>query len=375
MSEALGRSQAALIVNIQALRAIAALLVVLHHLRTILIGVPGLSQVAEFAGRGVDLFFVISGFIMVFITRRSNPTPLSFLANRFARIVPLYWIFTLVTLAVALVMPSGLKHTDGSLLNLFRSLAFIPYVRADGLIFPMLTVGWSLNLEIIFYLFFALALFLPRTNRSVMQLAFALIATAVAGAFVSEESPILNFYTQPMMAEFGLGMLIGLSYDRLSAPRGPALPLSALVVGVALVIGSGLVADDGLAAWLMGMFGWTLVVAAAIQMERAGLAVRAWPILLIGEASYVLYLSHLFFTRIAEIVVERLFADSPGFSLVCAIGALMAAILFAVFAHRKLEKPVTAWTRAFLHVGKLEQAGAIRGAEQVSQQVSPETGS
>ena len=112
-----------MIKNIQALRALAAVMVVFVHLKILLdtIGLP------LFGGAGVDLFFVISGFVMVHTTQKRPPSPSEFIRNRIARVVPVYWFMTLGVYGLALSAPRLLGATSGNVAELCKSLLFIPF--------------------------------------------------------------------------------------------------------------------------------------------------------------------------------------------------------------------------------------------------------
>src|SRR3954451_25277970 len=94
----------------------------------------------------VNLFFVISGFIMVYTTFSRPTRPAEFLCNRIARIVPLYWLMTLGTYSIAFVAPTLLQATSTNPLELLKSLFFVPFVKSNGLVQPVLFLGWTLNL-------------------------------------------------------------------------------------------------------------------------------------------------------------------------------------------------------------------------------------
>ena len=147
------------IANIQALRGIAVLLVVLYHImitqRRIGDG-GGLLPAWFLVGiSGVDLFFTISGFVMVVVTRGKFQRVGEmgrFLYNRLTRVYPMYWTYTLVSLAAFTILGSTALTED----NLFRSLLLIPQNKM-----PLLSVGWTLIHEVYFYLAFTLLLWAP----------------------------------------------------------------------------------------------------------------------------------------------------------------------------------------------------------------------
>ena len=145
---------------IQVLRAVAALMIVLSHAQNdalneaLKAGLP-FSRVAVLPwDAGVDLFFVISGFIMVYASERLFATPGAagaFIGRRLARIVPLYWVATLVSLAVLAYVAHLGKHPFPAPPEIASSFGFIPFGRPrDGLARPLVPQGWTLNDELMF---------------------------------------------------------------------------------------------------------------------------------------------------------------------------------------------------------------------------------
>ena len=157
--------------GLQVLRAVAALGVVFHHLPIFLEGKLGLTGVVPpllLGAAGVDLFFVISGFIMVYSSEPlfGRPhAPRVFLLRRLSRIVPLYWAATSFLLGYLLLVGVAFVRVNLPWDVILTSYAFIPFPRRDGLMMPVLNVGWTLNYEMFFYLVFAAAILLPRAWR------------------------------------------------------------------------------------------------------------------------------------------------------------------------------------------------------------------
>jgi exopolysaccharide production protein ExoZ len=131
--------------NVQALRAVAAVMVVFVHLDQLGVAAGGRSGLFEAGNAGVDLFFVISGLIMVLTTWGRPIGPRRFFVNRLKRVVPLYWIVTLAVFAIAVVAPSLMQATRADPVELAKSLLFIPFAKANGLVQPVAFVGWTLN--------------------------------------------------------------------------------------------------------------------------------------------------------------------------------------------------------------------------------------
>src|SRR5262245_17640204 len=183
----------ATILEIQILRAVAALAVVVMHIGTELRywGKATISW-TDVGNAGVDLFFVISGFIMVFIAWNRfghRDAPVDFFARRLIRIVPLYW---LVTTGYVL---AGSFPTR----RIVTSYLFVPDFSTNAAPLPVVLQGWTLNFEMFFYLVLAVALLLPR--RAALTCVSALLA-----ALVLVNVP---YYGQSVILEFVLGLWIG----------------------------------------------------------------------------------------------------------------------------------------------------------------------
>jgi peptidoglycan/LPS O-acetylase OafA/YrhL len=192
--------------SIQYLRAIAAWLVVAFHLSASLSSHLGWENSFAIGAIGVDIFFVISGYIMAMIAARTaHFSPLEFMLRRAARIAPLYWMMTLAFCVVCLVYPSVVNNSSLSWSRLLFSLFFLPDF-ATGNTLPALMIGWTLNYEFFFYGIVALSIWLSG-DRTLLVAALILCTCVAVGAFV-DGSKIFEFYTQPIILEFVLGILI-----------------------------------------------------------------------------------------------------------------------------------------------------------------------
>lgn len=216
---------------VQYLRGLAAMMVVWHHALGQVPGTFNFIHVPEFGPLGVDLFFTISGFIMLVTTWNKPMTPSEFLWRRLCRIAPLYWIATLAMVGIAALAPSLFKTLQWDGASLVKSLGFIPYdsLAAPGRIAPLLVPGWTLNYEMFFYVLFAGSLiFIPRDGFKVVLL--TLLFLVLAGLIVHPTTPVWSVYTSARLLEFGFGMVIGRWYvSRKWKRRDVAYPaLSAL---------------------------------------------------------------------------------------------------------------------------------------------------
>ncbi len=336
-----------MLLNVQMLRALAAFLVVFVHLEklSVMAGFPAGSTF--FGNCGVDLFFVISGMIMVMTTAGGRQTPMGFLRNRFVRIAPLYWAITLAVFAVALAAPRLVQSTTADPAQLAKSLAFIPFMRADGAMHPTVFVGWTLNYEMMFYLLFAFGMMLPGRALGLAATGATIAGAVALGAWLQPHQPVAAFYLQPLVLEFAGGMALGALLPKLAvtpAWRWPAAGagLAALVV----MLADAWIAPGHDRALIFGVPA-VAVVACAVIAERAGLRAGLGWVQLLGAASYAVYLTHFFCTQLVQKLADWL---HPGPALALA-GFPLAFLLVAaagVLVHRRVELPLTELARRWL---------------------------
>jgi exopolysaccharide production protein ExoZ len=304
------------IVSIQYLRGFAAFSVVWFHAAH-----SGHSE-SILGTTGVDLFFVISGFIMV--ATSENLSPGRFMALRLIRVVPLYWLVTLLAIVLA---PLGhhLKGINLSPAVIVKSLAFIPYDSIDfpGRLWPILVQGWTLNYEMFFYALFALSLWLPRGRIAALVAVLGCLALTGSMTHMSPASPAY-IYVSPMLLEFAAGMVIGEGYLRGWRQQ---LWLACLSIPIGLWYLRG-----GL-QFQMTIIGAILLVIAATYPK-----VPAWDLpRAIGDSSYSIYLTHPFVLA-AVVLVWKPVAE-PGILYV--VVACVASIAAGWFCYEWVERPMT----------------------------------
>lgn len=179
--------------SIQILRGIAALFVVLEHIRFLNCG-----------AFGVDIFFCISGFMIMFTTQKSTRF---FLCKRILRIVPLYWLATIGTFLLLLLFPGMFRQSTANTAYLIKSLLFIPFDIGGGTLQPLMRIGWTVNCEMFFYLLFFIAFHLNHKYRGVIVSGLILFIFGAAQILPVNFAP-LSFYGNAVMLEFILGILV-----------------------------------------------------------------------------------------------------------------------------------------------------------------------
>jgi exopolysaccharide production protein ExoZ len=285
-----GRTAGGHFLSIQALRGAAAILVVMFH--------AGLrfdpsERTFRLGNAGVDIFFVISGFVMWVVATRRPTTPGVFLLHRFIRLVPLYWAFTLLMVALALMIPAQFPRLMLTPAHIGWSLVFVPHAAPPkGHIGPVLGQGWTLNFEVLFYLLFSGVLFLPARQR-LAALAAALVALVGLGFVVATPHLPVTTLLSPLLLEFLLGLLLARLFQ-----GGRCVPISlcwgALAAGVLLLLLGSPGAADDLARTIQYGVPAALIVFGLVGLEIAGRLRLPVLVLLLGDASYSIYLSHTF---------------------------------------------------------------------------------
>lgn len=339
------------IASIQALRGMAALLVVFGHARSAAVEMdPGFRPGTFATAWGVDLFFVISGFIIVYSSERLFGTragPRQFLWRRATRVVPLYWIATTVWLCIS--MMKGNHDSELNLGSIALSYLFIPNLLGNpDYPVPVLSLGWTLNYEMFFYVVFAGFLFLRRTPGSLVA-AGLLAAFVLIGAVVPFGAVPIVYWSQPIILEFVLGILIALALR-----HGLALPAYLRVLVIAGAVG--LLAADPLGIALLRhtpndfsrLLSWGIPACAIFAATVFGVdplpKKLETPAVRIGDASYVLYLFHPIVLGTMKAVWPRLHLHNSWLFVVCVIAGSVA---LALLLHALIEKPLVSALQNF----------------------------
>lgn len=310
--------------SVQYLRGLAACAVVCFHVSE-QFGGP-----FDVGAAGVDVFFVISGFIM-WVTTAGRPTdPWRFMGRRITRIVPLYWIVTLLTAAGILIKPQFFYGHFFSVANFVGSLFFLPVLQ-EGALHPIVIQGWTLCYEMMFYLVFTLVLFLGERWRFGV-LVGALVAI-VALHFVLPAG-YAHAFTDPVVIEFAAGVAVGRLWL-----QGARLPLGVALTMVGagfLLLAAGPLFDADLPRALRWGLPAASIVAGAVFAERARPFKPAALPTFLGDASYSIYLWHVVVGVLATGVVLRIgipVALQP-------VTILVATLALSAMLYLIVEKPL-----------------------------------
>lgn len=333
-----GALQPAMIYNFQALRAVAAFMVLFVHAQLLARPLGLTEQHLSFGNIGVDLFFVLSGFVIVYSAMRRPQSATGFALNRILRVVPLYWVLTLAVFAVAVVAPMLLNSTDTNVQELIKSLLFIPYQKANGLVQPVLFVGWTLNYEMFFYLAFAAALAVCRSDpRRAVWLASIGLTVFVIWVQVTRPDNIgLRFFGFTIVLEFVMGMWIALAARHIWR-MSRWLAVALLMIGAAALI-LYVVFLPSAPRWIFAGVPAACILVACLALERHGNRAGGRLIQLLGAASYALYLSHPFVLQGLGKLLEPV--NSPALAIPAIAFGFVMAHAVGVAVHLWLEKPL-----------------------------------
>jgi exopolysaccharide production protein ExoZ len=327
------------LVSLQYLRAVAAMMIVFTHGWDQL---PWLKErIPNVAQSGVDLFFVISGFIMVYVTAKAGSSALHFFRMRIVRIVPLYWLYTFATAALILAVPQLFKTSAFTVPHLVQSLFFIPHWSPSGSVSPMILLGWTLNYEMFFYAIFAIAMAILATRRVPLAIAVLLILP-IMSLFVNFAGTAAGeFYSNEIILEFIFGMLLASLFLKGVLGRGGAPIGASLIAAGAIGLCIGGYHYESSRALSFGVPA-ALIIAGALSIEVARPVAKMQPFLLLGDASYSIYLAHLFPIALLRFGWNRLALPTDSLEPVLAFMAvaLLGGALAGVASYLWLERPL-----------------------------------
>ena len=327
--------------TIQALRAIAALLVVIYHaldMWSVRVNATAPSVSWANGAAGVDIFFIVSGFVMVVSSRRIASQPgawRTFIEHRFVRIVPLYWLLTTVKLVLVFFLADLALRSSLDFDYVARSYLFFPVVDSAGHFRPLLPVGWTLTYEFLFYLLFALALALRVEVLRVLVPGLGLFV--VAALFRTESWPAWTILFNTIVIEFIFGVVLAkLTLRGWSLPTGLAASLVVAGFVVILVVPE---TSESLRALTWGAPALA-IVAGAVSLERHVATVLPRWLLALGDASYSIYLTHGFVMPILGLVFVFLHWTSLLAEGIAILGCLVASSIVGSVVYKVVERPI-----------------------------------
>lgn len=328
--------------SIQALRGIAALFVVVSHLSFIGIG-----------AFGVDIFFCISGFIMMYVTSKNSE---HFLTKRLIRIVPLYYMITIFTYVLLLVFPSMFMTTTAEFSYLIKSFFFIPYEIGD-VIQPIVRVGWTINYEMFFYILFFISMKISKKYRGIIC-SCLLIVLSILGELFVLSTTFLTFYCSELLIEFVLGIfsfylcekIFVFLKDKEKKSFSIFLFLMCLVVifaGFWLFISEN---NNIVVPHFSRVINWGIpafMIFIAIFIIGCIFTVPKW-LSFLGDISFSLYLLHYYPITFISRIAQKY--DSILLKIVLSIVGIALVICISTISYYFIEKKLSSYLRKKFHI-------------------------
>jgi len=330
--------------DIQWLRAIAAVSIVLWHTDLIVKHVWTGSELTRNAtynsigGFGVELFFMLSGYSISMQVDKMN-RPGEFLLTRAYRIYPLYWIFTGFMLLAFLVNPAwnlSARAEQGLFFNLFSVLA-LPQAAM-----PLLPLGWTLEMELVFYLMVAAAMATGVIKTAKTGFGWLLVALGLIGFAIAADpggGMVVFEIVNPFMAAFGFGWLL---HCRDTQPGASSALLAGAAIAIMLGLSTILPGREASCALRMALSGLVMVVVMRLEPYFVAHPGFAWPGQVIGGASFSIYLSHWFVLSIIGKLLPHLSVAWLGEKGVRVAG-IVISLAVGVVVHRLIEERLSSW--------------------------------
>jgi len=334
--------------GLQVLRGLAALMIVFLHLG-VAEGRYGDLQGFRFldgfkiGAAGVDIFFVISGLVMILVTWNRSASPGVFLRHRLTRIYPNYWIYFLLVTLVWLIQPNWVNSSLAGTPDFLASFFLVP---TRG--FPVVNVAWTLEFEIFFYLVFTGLLTLKSEGMGA-RIALVMAGLVLIGQTAEPQTVFLERITHPLILEFAVGAWLGslilgkhLNWTPWTILLG-VLSLVAYQLGFSVAAWLGLpdpfqrVVDFGIPAVLLVMG----VISLDLKWEIH------YPVLFtrLGDASYTLYLSHVLVISALGRIWQKFELNHVMPNMIFLLILLTACAGYALLAFRWIEKPLLIFLR------------------------------
>jgi exopolysaccharide production protein ExoZ len=321
-------------VSIQLLRAIAVIMVIIFHvlLKARLLGLTAISFSQGAAG--VDLFFIISGFIMAYISTQKEFIPLDFIRKRLQRIIPLYWLLSSIVCMVYFYNPSIVNSHNGET-NILSSFSLLP-TQGKAM---LLEIGWTLRYEFFFYLIFTLSMIISRKDARYCILIIMVISMA---SLFNVKSFYFNYFTNPIIIEFAIGIFSFYSLPKITKKHG----WMALTIGMSLLILFGLY-NYGLQNRVV-YYGIPMcfIFIGLLSFEKTFKNNKSHVLRLfsyLGDASYSLYLSHTLTIGIMVKIYASLHNLTPPYLFVFL--SVTISVIIGGMCYELVEKPINRFVK------------------------------
>lgn len=340
---------------IQTLRGIAISGVLLFHsgfiARKYFNGVLNPSLLLDYGKAGVDLFFVISGFIMVTVTRNKFGAlnqSFKFVIARTSRIYPTYWVYFFITLVIYLTNPKLVNSSVGNHANLISSFFLLPSEQL-----PLVMVGWSLIHELWFYFVFSFLLLTSEKNLLPCLLVWASLIIFINSISSNpSSSPYIRLIIHPYSLEFILGSITAISLRPfiIKSPISPLLILScslASICGLAYIFNHRILLHEDIERCIVVGGTFSLLSFSLALIELKGKLKFSGLLNWLGGISYTIYLSHILVLsgmgRTLNLVVQNSYLGF--YPLVIWLLLFISVIFYGWLGYKYMEQPLIKFSR------------------------------
>lgn len=325
--------------SLQSIRAFATIFVLLYH-STILFktsyNYEFMYDIFSFGYAGVDIFFVLSGFLMFFLHSSdigNSKVLKTFILKRFIRIYPIYWVVLLIIIFLNTFISNLGTEDSKDFINVLKSFILIPQSQDDLL----LSVSWTLSYEIFFYLCFCLLFIFNKNLRIILGAVWIIVFIVLL--FINVESYIVNFLFDPINFEFLLGVLIARIVLSKSQIKYSLYYVSGLIfwgfailIEIYQLIEINRVIQFGIPS--------TLIIMGVVSKEISGTIKKSKVLTYLGDASYSIYLTHyLLLSFLAKIFNSLNLFNLLGYGFSIILISITSLLLGCIF-HMNIEKPM-----------------------------------
>lgn len=315
---------------IQIMRLVAALGITVFHCQVI--GNHGFC--------GVEIFNIISGFIAVYSTEDKKRCSW-FMLKRIIRIVPLYWLFTIMFYEIIVIMPSASIMSEAKPEFLLKSMFFIPFVNGKGYNTPVLSAGWTLNYEMFFYLVFFIALHISHKCRALIC-GGILVSLVIIGC-VFQKPFVIQYYSNTILLEFIMGMSAYYILRKILEIHTRKAS-TGILAGVAAIIVALMIFNEDAClvvprCFRLGLPAFALFIVMVYMYKE-----RRFPGLLValGNATYSIYLVEFFSSGAYKIVAAD---KGAAMRTVLLMFCIIATVVSAYYCYRIIEIRFSGWIR------------------------------
>ena len=332
------------------LRAYACFMLILFHAHSISRQIPQTDGTEIWPSpvwwcSAIDLFFVMSGFLIIYMGKKLYRTPDGvkiFAIRRAVRILPLYWIYTFIIASVFL-LGAGTSHTSEHV-TIDRFMASLLFWPIQG--GPIIPLGWTLNFEVFFYILFSFSLRFAFLQGAI-GLCGVLGVLAALGVICDFQIYALKFWTEPLVIDFIFGLALGIAYHLgVKLPNAARLLLAAASVLPLLAVPPDFTPFDIVRPFTFGASAALLVAAACLREKEYTFGKAGAFLQELSNSTYSLYLSHIITLKAVELVYKKSGLALSFGPIPYIIFAPLCAVVVGYIAYISLEKPLTGYLRS-----------------------------